>query len=166
MSMTPNIYRHFRGGYYIVLSEACVESTGEPVVIYQSLQDGRVWTRPVAEFLEPVPEDKDNPTGQTNRFEKVGNFNNQLSMIPTERLVKELLSRPDCPVELQSEVNVWRTEYAVGKYIERFIDIDNTSEDFAISNIFNERDKAISYVQDRCLDAEILKIVYIKQDFD
>ena len=96
-----SIYRHFKGGYYIVHSLAHSEKTGEELVVYQSLQDGMIWIRPVSEFQEPVPEDKPNPTGQTLRFERIANFNNQLSAISTERLIGELFSRPDCPADIK-----------------------------------------------------------------
>lgn len=164
---TMNIYRHFKGGYYIVQSVATVEATGEQVVIYQSLQDGRVWTRPITSFLEPVPEDKPNPTGQKLRFERVTKFHNQLNLVSTEELVKELLSREDCPVELQTSISdkVWREEYLVGRYDMRYIDLEHSYEDFMLTNIFYSLDKAVTYARNHP-NTEILKRVFIKQDFD
>lgn len=163
---TMNIYRHFKGCYYIVQSIATVESTGEPVVIYQSLQDGRVWTRPVSVFQEPVPEDKPNPTGQKLRFERVTQFNNQLSMASTDELVKELLTRDDCPVELQIRSDkVWREEYLVGRYDMRYVDRDHSYEDFLLTNVFDSLERAIPYARNHP-NMKILKRVCIKQDFD
>lgn len=164
---TMNIYRHFRGGYYIVQSLATVESTGESVVIYQSLQDGRVWTRPISSFKEPVPEDKPNPTGQKLRFERVTQFNNQLNLISTEELVKELKSREDCPIELQTSIadKVWREEYLVGTYETVYVDRNTSYEDFDIRNIFDSQERAISYHRNNPY-TKILKRVYIKEDFD
>lgn len=166
---TLNIYRHFKGGYYIVQSIATVEAdrNGEQVVIYQSLQDGRVWTRPVSSFIEPVPEDKPNPTGQKLRFERVTKFNNQLNMISTEELVKELLSRDDCPTELQVSLSdkVWREEYLVGRYDTRYVDHETSYEDFLLVNIFDSLERAIPYARNHP-NTEILKRICIKQDFD
>lgn len=163
-----NIYRHFKGGYYVVQSLATIESTGEEVVIYQSLQDGRVWVRPVSVFTELVPEDKENPTGQKYRFEHVTKFNNQLNMVSTDNLVKELLSRSDCPVEFMTPTNsdkVWREEYLVGRYENVFVDVDNSYEDFFVRNIFDNLERAVKFVHDNP-NTKILKRVYIKQDFD
>lgn len=169
MMNTVNLYRHFRGGYYIVHSVATVESTGEQVVIYQSLQDGRVWTRPLSEFQEPVPDGKENPTGQNLRFEKVTNFNNQLNLIPTGELVRELLSRNDCPVELQltNSEKVWREQFLVGRYESHYIDRDTTVEDFDVETIHNTLDEAVLRIEKlNNPNMQILKQVYIKQDFD
>ncbi len=162
------IYRHFKGGYYIVHSVATVESTGEQVVIYQSLQDGRVWTRPLSVFQEPVPEDKENPTGQKLRFEKVTDFNNQLSLIPTDKLMNELLSRSDCPPELQTlnPERVWRNEYLIGMFKEIYVDIDNTHEDFFFdrsASTLEEAQEKLEKIGDPRLS--ILLRTYIKQDF-
>lgn len=162
-----NIYRHFKGGYYVVQATATDEPTGEQVVIYQSLQDGRIWVRPISVFQELVPEDKPNPTGQTYRFERVTKFNNQLNMISTEELVKELLSREDCPAELQTHNSdkVWREEYLVGRYDMRYVDSEHSYEDFLLVNIFDSLDRAITHVQ-KNPNHQILKRVCIKQDFD
>ena len=165
---TLSIYRHFRGGYYVVQSLAYIESTGEEVVIYQSLQDGRVWVRPLTSFNELVPEDKENPTGQKYRFERVTTFNNQLKMVSTENLVKELLSRSDCPVEFltpQNSDKVWREEYLVGRFEYQYIDESNTAEYFNALNVYDELERAVLYARANP-NLTILKKVYIKQDFD
>lgn len=166
---TVALYRHFRGGYYIVHSVASVESTGEQVVVYQSLQDGRVWTRPVSSFNEPVPEDKDNPTGQKLRFERVTNFNNQLNLIPTDKLFSELLSRVDCPPELQTlrPEKVWRNEYLIGQFREVYVDSENTHEDFFFEKSADTLEEARGKLE-KMNDPRktILLRTYIKQDFD
>lgn len=167
---TMNIYRHFKGGYYVVLSLASIESTGEEVVVYQSLQDGRMWVRPLSVFRELVPEDKENPTGQKYRFERVTTFNNQLSMVSTENLVKELLSRSDCPVEFMTPANsdkVWREQYLTGRFEHHFVDEDNTVVDFDIHTVHNTLEEAVNRAKKiNNPYIEILKQVFIKQDFD
>ena len=164
---TMSIYRHFRGGYYVVQSLAYIESTGEEVVIYQSLQDGRVWVRPLSSFRELVPEDKENPTGQKYRFERVSNFNNQLNMISTEELVKELMTRDDCPANLlsQDSSKVWREEYLVGRYYEIYIDSNTTQQEFNVFNVYDSLERATLAVRDNP-NFRILKRTFIKQDFD
>lgn len=48
----PGRYRHFKGGHYRVLTLALHTETQEQLVIYQSEQDGAVYARPVAMFME------------------------------------------------------------------------------------------------------------------
>lgn len=166
---TMNIYRHFKGGYYVVHSVATVESSGEQVVVYQSLQDGRVWTRPLSVFQEPVPEDKENPTGQKLRFEKVENFNNQLKLIPTDKLMSELLSRVDCPPELQTlnPEKVWRVEYLIGRFRTAFIDNNGAHEDFYFDKVADTPEEAVEKLkQMNDPRMSIVMRMHIKQDFD
>lgn len=165
-----SIYRHFKGGYYIVHALATVESNrDEQVVVYQSLQDGRMWTRPLSVFQEPVPEDKENPTGQKFRFERVSNFNNQLNLIPTDKLMNELLRRSDCPPELKflDPEMVWRTEYLIGRYQKVFVSHDNYHEDFFFEKSADTPEEAVEKLK-KMNDPRlsILMRTYIKQDFD
>lgn len=50
----PGRYRHCKGGYYRVLTLAWHSETRERLVIYQSEQDGVVYARPVAMFMEQL----------------------------------------------------------------------------------------------------------------
>lgn len=66
------VYRHFKGNYYLVLSIAEHTERKESLVIYQALYgEKKTYARPLDMFLEKVPEEKKNPTGQTYRFERV-----------------------------------------------------------------------------------------------
>lgn len=116
----PNkIYRHFKGNYYRVL--AVSHSTDNPkdlCVVYQSL-DGydTVWSRPLEEFISPIPEKsaKENVTGQFYRFEEIKNLNVPLREVSTENLIKELRSRKDlCYFDFDGAINDRYTEYVYG----------------------------------------------------
>lgn len=48
------IYRHFKGSLYKVLHIACDSETNEQVVVYESLTDKKVWTRPYSMFISKV----------------------------------------------------------------------------------------------------------------
>lgn len=48
------VYQHHKGGVYTVICVATLEATMERVVVYQSRVDGRVWVRPVSDFLATV----------------------------------------------------------------------------------------------------------------
>ena len=166
-----SIYRHFKGGYYIVHSIARIEKErdGEEVVVYQSLQDGQVWIRPVSEFQELVPEGKPNPTGQTHRFEKISEFNNQLSAVSTERLISELFSRPDCPEEIKlfDKDRLWRTEYLIGQFRERYIGGGISTEDFFFEKCADTLEEAKEKLEKtNNPNFTILMRTHVKQDFD
>lgn len=93
------IYRHFKGRLYLVLSVSLAEDTLEPLVTYMSLNgDGKVWSRKQEVFTSPVPEGRENPTGQKMRFELVNDLRFTLSLCSTEKLIEELRNRPDSPL--------------------------------------------------------------------
>lgn len=49
------IYRHYKTrGLYAIDARAIEEATLTPVVIYRSLQDKVVWSRPLADFVAMV----------------------------------------------------------------------------------------------------------------
>jgi hypothetical protein len=62
-------YRHFKGNWYVVEGTATHTETEEVLVIYfPEGKEKRLFARPLSMFLEDVPEDKENPTGQARRF--------------------------------------------------------------------------------------------------
>ena len=98
MILPFQIYRHFKGNLYLVISVALTSSELEPTVVYMSLNgDNQVWTRELSEFERLVPEGKENPTGQQYRFELVKDMRSILSQCTTKSLVEELKQRPDSP---------------------------------------------------------------------
>jgi hypothetical protein len=58
-------YKHFKGGFYVIHGFAEEEKGGAEVVIYSSLENGKVYTRPLADFFAKHPET------QQPRFELV-----------------------------------------------------------------------------------------------
>lgn len=46
------VYKHFKGGLYIVEDIARHSETGKEMVVYRSLKDGKLWVRPVEMFLD------------------------------------------------------------------------------------------------------------------
>ena len=117
MIIPYHIYRHFKGGLYLVLAVALSEESYEPTVVYMSLNgDGKVWTRSQSEFTSLVPDDRPNPTGQKNRFELVSDINSVLSQCTTENLVKELRGRPDSPFN-ESDVEGFNDKVVLREYV-------------------------------------------------
>ena len=50
----PGVYRHYKGGLYRFLFTATEEATKKLVVVYLSLESGRIWTRPAESWVETV----------------------------------------------------------------------------------------------------------------
>lgn len=69
----PGIFvRHFKGGIYEIVGVAGHSETGEDLVIYRSLESGRVFARPKDMFLSPVDREKYPEAKQIMRFEAIG----------------------------------------------------------------------------------------------
>lgn len=65
------VYKHFKGGYYLVLFEATDAMTDKPTIVYQQLTTGRVFTRPLDVFGSKVDKEKYPTATQEWRFEEL-----------------------------------------------------------------------------------------------
>ncbi len=66
------VYRHFKGGMYMLEDVAYHSETGEKMVVYRALYgDGRLWCRPYDMFFTEVDREKYPDVKQKYRFELV-----------------------------------------------------------------------------------------------
>lgn len=62
--------RHFKGNNYLVICTALNTESDEIMVIYKALYGENItYARPLKMFMEEVPANKENPTGQKYRFQ-------------------------------------------------------------------------------------------------
>lgn len=55
MDLTPGVYRHFKGGYYLLIGTAQHSETEEEMVVYQALYGVKKWwVRPAAMWTQEV----------------------------------------------------------------------------------------------------------------
>ena len=150
------LYRHFKGGYYLVEKVAKNESDGQPVVVYTSVTSGMTFIRPYEDFFADVSNREDNITHQIHRFEVASEIKGLLKLTPTAELVEELETREDSPYEgcktLEEDENIWAVQYLLGRVVERIDPKTNdTYEEFAPLTLatFDTPESAKKY-RERC----------------
>ena len=109
------VYRHFKGGIYQVLSLAEHTESGEKLVIYQAMYgDFKVYARPLAMFMEKVDKAGYPEEAQEYRFERM-----------------EMRKEPDEPDEPQIP--------GIDPLVIRFLDADSYSEKLEILTALHAR---------------------------
>lgn len=85
-NLEPGLYRHFKGGMYQLLYLAQNSEDSQLLVIYRSMEDGKIWSRPVRMWVEEVEVDGK----KVPRFERV----KHLGVIPGIHTITLDLSQP------------------------------------------------------------------------
>lgn len=127
----PNdIYRHFKGNTYKVITVAEHTESGEKLVIYQARYgDNKVYARPLEMFMSPVDKDKYPDATQTMRFEK----------LDPERKITEVMPgagaqavKPESSEEAKEQVAPSKPEPTLESILDEFIMVDTYEEKLEI----------------------------------
>lgn len=114
----PNqIYKHFKGNYYRVVTIATHSETREQLVIYQALYgDGGIYARPLSMFTSPVDHVKYPDVKQELRFEPV----TDPVILSAEEAVQlgDAQQKAEKPVGVHQEEETWTVHPAVMEYLD------------------------------------------------
>lgn len=121
------LYRHFKGGLYRIVTIAQHTETSEGLVIYRSEEDpSKVWARPVVNFLSPVDKVKYPDATQDMRFEKV---------VPGQ---ESKASQPATQVAPEVKAQTSETE-GLDPEVEDFLDAKSSADRLHILSSLNHR---------------------------
>lgn len=151
------IYRHFKGNLYRIVTLAEDSETGNMLVIYQALYGKyKVYARPLSMFVERLDKRQYPDAGADFRFE----LQKELIEMPsfTESFEREIdwaenTSEPEPAVERETEQEpVTLTEDV---HLEEEMNIDPLVLDFLDARSYEERLKILSQLRPRITDSMI-----------
>lgn len=94
------IYRHFKGSLYKIITLAVHSETQEQMVVYQGLYgDFPVYCRPLSMFISEVDHEKYPEVSQKLRFEKIDNLVNADTSVKTVQDAPFSIVKEDVEVE-------------------------------------------------------------------
>ena len=122
------IYRHFKGNLYRIITLATHSETREAEVVYQALYGSfGLYTRPLGMFLGPVDKDKYPGITQEYRFERVqpgtGTEENKKQPVSEEKTV-DTAQDAQMEMPLAGTVMMEESEETVREEILRFLDAE------------------------------------------
>lgn len=125
----PNdIYRHFKGSLYKIITLAIHSETGEQMAVYQALYGNyQVYVRPLSMFLEKIDKAKYPDADQEYRFER-------MSQLINAGQVQE--AGPEEPEETPEEA---LEEPAVDKAVMAFLEADTYEDKLNILSLMHSR---------------------------
>ena len=132
MNLKENqIYRHFKGNLYRVITVATHTETEEQLVVYQALYgDFKVYARPMSMFISEVDKEKYPDAVQKMRFEPLEQMIDSVSIsIKTEDGKEETVFHEPKEVSAETEV-VEEVQECVGldPLLEAYLDTDSYRE--------------------------------------
>lgn len=127
------IFRHFKGNLYRIVTMARHSETGEELVIYQALYgEYQVYARPLSMFLEKLDKEKYPDAVQENRFELQEDVITSLKK-PEDSLLKEAvksdyLKEEEKQQERQQDQEEPAEELNIDPLVLEFLDAETYEE--------------------------------------
>lgn len=164
---TPQqIYRHFKGNLYRIVTLAKHSETGEELVIYQALYgDYQVYARPLSMFMEKVDRTKYPDAGQEYRFE----LQQELIQMPSvQEFHREPEPKQEPKQELKQEPEQDLEQETAGIPIEKEqeeLNIDPLVLEFLDADSYEERLNILAALHHRITD-EMINTMAISVDLE
>lgn len=152
MNVKLGLYRHFKGGYYLLLNLLRTDKVEEPYYAqYLDIMHIELgyFTRPFSEWSTDVLSREDNVTGQRFRFEKVNSLLDNAQNMSTEHLIRELRCRADSPLQ-ELDIDglsalVYSSDYCIG---EAFEATDDNPKGVSTDAVFDTPEQAFKYLRE------------------
>ncbi len=123
------IFRHFKGNLYRIITMARHSETGEELVIYQALYgEYQVYARPLTMFMEKLDKEKYPDAGQEKRFELQKNV-----IEPVTEPEKALVEEPEVvsalkEEEIKQDIDEAEEELNIDPLVLEFLDAGSYEE--------------------------------------
>jgi hypothetical protein len=126
------IYNHFKGKPYQIITVATHSETQEPMVVYQALyEDFKTYVRPLEMFLSEVDHVKYPEVKQKYRFELRNKQNIEIELKPTEEPEQGSLKRME---DTATQVVEKTSERFSARITEHIIEQEMTSANESVTN--------------------------------
>ncbi len=127
MSSIPKpqeIYKHFKGKLYQIITIAQHCDTEETLVIYQAMYDDfKIYARELTDFMSPVDTEKYPDASQVLRFELVTEVNRHIKLKETARIKESQPEEQEGKQEINQKV-IKEMEPALDPMLLEFLDAD------------------------------------------
>lgn len=144
------IYRHFKGNLYQIITLAEDSETGDKLVIYQGLYAPyKVYARPLAMFLEKLDRNKYPMATQEYRFERVADVSKE-ETTEVKMEAQAVPAKETVPCKYTSEKNA-----DINPYLLEFLEAENPEQKLEVLS----RIKA-------CLTPQILTSMELSQGME
>ncbi len=172
---TPGqLYRHFKGNLYRIVTLAKDSETGENMVVYQALYgDYEVYVRPLSMFMEKLDRSKYPNAVQEYRFELQKELIGMSVHADTKRDIREDVVKDQAekaqetavlPPETEEETNE-RQEIKENENIEEELNIDPLVLEFLDAGTYRERLNILSALHHRITN-EMITTMAIATDLE
>lgn len=148
------IYKHFKGNLYRIVTIASHSETGEELVVYQALYgEYQVYARPLSMFVEPVDKEKYPEVLQNYRFEKVPEL---IQPVETEyKMSSEKIAETSAVAQVsENEKNIATKDVTEVSNGEEF-QLDPLVLEFLDAGTYEERLNILSALHHRITDEMI-----------